>query len=183
MPALDDTNISRRAIEDNFQAFGFASRADIDVYEQLLSDGFALISKELARLDLLFVDTKFEFGYVTDAKGQEKLIYMDEVGTPDSSRLWDGARWRAGSVVENSKESFRQLLLDHFPREILLEPAQMAERQRLAASQPLPASMLMTMSEIYSQLAEKITGAPLALPEAAREEIVEVLGDYGLLQG
>lgn len=183
VPALDDTNISRRAIEDNFQAFGFASRADIDVYEQLLSDGFALISKELARLDLLFVDTKFEFGYVTDAKGQEKLIYMDEVGTPDSSRLWDGARWRAGSVVENSKESFRQLLLDHFPREILLDPAQMAERQRLAASQPLPASMLMTMSEIYSQLAEKITGAPLALPEAAREEIVEVLGDYGLLQG
>ena len=182
VPALDDTNISRRAIEDNFQAFGFASRADIDVYEQLLSEGFALISKELARLDLLFVDTKFEFGYVTDAQGQEKLIYMDEVGTPDSSRLWDGASWRAGSVVENSKESFRQLLLDHFPREILLEPQKMAERQRLAASQPLPASMLMTMSEIYSQLAEKITGAPLALPGAAREEIIEVLGDYGLLQ-
>ena len=24
-------------------------------------------------------DTKFEFGYVTDARGQRKLIYMDEV--------------------------------------------------------------------------------------------------------
>ena len=29
-----------------------------------------------------------EFGYVTDASGKRKLIYMDEVGTPDSSRIW-----------------------------------------------------------------------------------------------
>jgi len=27
------------------------------------------------------VDTKFEFGYVRDARVQRKLIYMDEVGT------------------------------------------------------------------------------------------------------
>jgi len=32
-------------------------------------------------LSQLFVDTKFEFGYVRDARGQRKLIYMDEVGT------------------------------------------------------------------------------------------------------
>ena len=33
----------------------------------------------------LFVDTKFEFGYVRDASGKRKLIYMDEVGTTDKA--------------------------------------------------------------------------------------------------
>jgi phosphoribosylaminoimidazole-succinocarboxamide synthase len=45
-------------------------------------EGFNVISEALAALDQVFVDTKFEFGYVTDAAGREKLIYMDEVGTP-----------------------------------------------------------------------------------------------------
>jgi hypothetical protein len=63
----------------------------------------------------VFVDTKFEFGYVTDKHGHEKLIYMDEVGTPDSSRIWDGPSYRAGEVIEKSKEEFRQQLLELFP--------------------------------------------------------------------
>ena len=41
------------------------------------------------------------------------VIYMDEVGTPDSSRIWDGAQYREGEIVENSKEGFRQMLLKH----------------------------------------------------------------------
>ena len=67
-----------------------------------------MISDELAKLDQIFVDTKFEFGYVTDRSGNQKLIYMDEVGTPDSSRIWDGPQFREGKVVENSKEGFRK---------------------------------------------------------------------------
>ncbi|MCY4472828.1 MAG: phosphoribosylaminoimidazolesuccinocarboxamide synthase [Kistimonas sp.] len=181
VPALDDTNISRRTIEENFTDFHFEQRSDIERYEKLLSEGVALISEQLAALDLIFVDTKFEFGYVTDAQGQEQLIYMDEVGTPDSSRIWDGASWRAGKVVENSKESFRQLLLEHFPRAILLEPQHMEERRRLAASQPLPTSVLLHMSEIYCNLAERITGVPLVLPKSPREEIIQLLTDYGLV--
>ena len=47
---------------------------------------------------------------LTDAKGARKLIYMDEVGTPDSSRIWDGAAYSEGKVVENSKEGFRKML-------------------------------------------------------------------------
>ena len=65
-------------------------------------------------MDQIFVDTKFEFGYVTDKAGKEKLIYMDEVGTPDSSRIWDGAMYKnENKVVENSKEFFRQMLMKH----------------------------------------------------------------------
>jgi len=121
VPEVDDVNVSRADIENNYVAFKFSNPGDIDTYEKLLGEGFAVISEELAKLDQVFVDTKFEFGYVTDRAGNDKLIYMDEVGTPDSSRIWDGPSYRDGKVVENSKESFRQLLLGHFPEpEILL---------------------------------------------------------------
>ena len=115
VPEIDDVNISRADMEANFEAFRFSKPSDIDRYETLLSEGFAVIGDELSKLDQIFVDTKFEFGYVTDANGEEKLIYMDEVGTPDSSRIWDGPAYREGKVVEKSKEEFRQLLLNYFP--------------------------------------------------------------------
>ena len=54
---------------------------------------------------------------MTDAKGVRKLIYMDEVGTPDSSRIWDGAAYKAGKVVENSKEGFRKMLQARGPNQ------------------------------------------------------------------
>ena len=115
VPAVDDVNITRKNIEDNFSAFNFKSVDDIALYEKLLTEGFDVISTALANIDQVFVDTKFEFGYVKDIAGNDKLIYMDEVGTPDSSRIWDGEQYRAGKVVQNSKEGFRQLLLNHFP--------------------------------------------------------------------
>ncbi|MDG2393847.1 MAG: phosphoribosylaminoimidazolesuccinocarboxamide synthase, partial [Thalassotalea sp.] len=101
VPAQDDVNITRKNIEDNFAAFNFKSAADIAVYEKLLKQGFDLISSELANIGQIFIDTKFEFGYVTDAAGNDKLIYMDEVGTPDSSRIWDASEYANGKVVEN----------------------------------------------------------------------------------
>ena len=106
-----------------------------------------MISDELAKLDQIFVDTKFEFGYVKDRAGNEKLIYMDKVGTPDSSRIWDGEKYRDGSVVENSKEVFRQLLLNHFEdSDILLDKTRMEERYALAKDNELPESMMMEVS-------------------------------------
>jgi len=137
-----------------------------------------MISDELAQIDQVFVDTKFEFGYVTDKSGQEKLIYMDEVGTPDSSRIWDGPAYRDGRVVENSKEDFRQLLLKHFPDpDILLNKDRMVERMQLARDNALPESVLMAISKTYVDIAEKITGQTLVLSENPKAEIVEILRD------
>ena len=139
VPEADDVNITRKNIEENFAAFNFRSADDIARYEQLLKEGFDVISAALEKLDQVFVDTKFEFGYVTDADGNEKLIYMDEVGTPDSSRIWDGEEYRKGKVVENSKEGFRQALLNHFPDpDILLNKERMDEREALARDNELP---------------------------------------------
>lgn len=183
VPEVDDVNISRSDIENNFSAFKFNNSADIDLYERLLQEGFDAISDELAKLDQIFVDTKFEFGYVTDRSGNQKLIYMDEVGTPDSSRIWDGPQFREGKVVENSKEGFRKLLLEHFPDpDILLDKNRMDERHALARDNALPESVMMSVSETYVSLAEKITGQPLPLSDNPKAEIIQILSEkYNLI--
>jgi phosphoribosylaminoimidazole-succinocarboxamide synthase len=183
VPEADDVNITRANIVDNYAAFGFRSAADVDQYEELLKEGFAVISNALAELDQVFVDTKFEFGYVTDAAGNEKLIYMDEVGTPDSSRIWDGPAYREGKVIEKSKEGFRQLLLNHFPDpDILLNKDRMPEREALARDNALPAEVLMDVSRTYLNIAEKVVGHTIELSDNPKAEIIAILRDqYGLI--
>lgn len=183
VPEVDDVNITRANILDNITAFNFRSADDVALYERLLTEGFNLISSELEKLDQVFVDTKFEFGYVTDKAGQEKLIYMDEVGTPDSSRIWDGPSYRNGKVVENSKEGFRQLLLNHFPDpDILVNKDRMEERSALARDNVLPVEVMMEVSETYKSIAEKITGETLVLSDNPKAEIIAILRDrYDLI--
>lgn len=179
----DDVSITRHDLQAHYRAFNFRCRQDIDRYESLLQAGFNVISQALAELDQVLVDTKFEFGYVTDANGHEKLIYMDEVGTPDSSRIWDGPAYRRGQIVENSKESFRQFLLNHVPDpDILLNKERMAERESLARNHALPLQSFMELSATYVRIAEKITGQPLSISDNPKAEIIAVLNDhYGII--
>jgi len=184
VPEVDDVNISRTDIEKNLQAFNFKCLEDVDLYEKLLKDGFSVISEALAAMDQIFVDTKFEFGYVTDDAGKEKLIYMDEVGTPDSSRIWDGPKYRdEGKVVENSKEAFRKMLLSHFPDpDILTNKDRMGERTKLASDHLLPQEKLLEVSKVYTDIAEKITGQALEISENPKEDIIRILDEkYGLV--
>jgi phosphoribosylaminoimidazole-succinocarboxamide synthase len=108
---------------------------------------------------------------------------MDEVGTPDSSRIWDGAQFREGNVVENSKEGFRKLLLEHFPDpDILLDKNRMDERYALARETALPESVMMSVSDTYVGLAEKITGQSLPLSDNPKAEIIQILSEkYNLI--
>ena len=183
VPEVDDVNITRHDLQAHYPAFNFRAPEDIDRYENLLRAGFNVISQALARIDQVFVDTKFEFGYVTDARGQEKLIYMDEVGTPDSSRIWDGRAYRRGEIVENSKESFRQFLLNHVPDpDILLNKERMPERITLARDHALPQQAFMALSETYLDIAEKITGLRPVISDNPKAEIVAILNDkYALI--
>ncbi|WP_456297248.1 phosphoribosylaminoimidazolesuccinocarboxamide synthase [Vibrio sp. AK197] len=183
VPEADDVNISRQNIEENYSAFNFASPQDIAHYEKLLKDGFTVISDALQQVGQIFVDTKFEFGYVTDRSGQEKLIYMDEVGTPDSSRLWDQKAYSEGKIVENSKEGFRQFLLNHFPDpDILLNKERMPEREALARDNALPLDALMAVSKTYTDIAETITGKPVVMSNNPKQDIIDILqAQYGLI--
>ena len=183
IPEIDDVNITRKSLEAYYSSFNFNTADDVNDYETLLRKGFSVIANALANLDQILVDTKFEFGYVTRADGQEKLIYMDEVGTPDSSRIWDAAAYRDDRIIENSKENFRQFLLNLFPDpDILLNQKRMAERQALATNNALPEAVLLDLSATYQDIAEKITGKKLITPDNPKHEIVEILGsEYGLI--
>jgi phosphoribosylaminoimidazole-succinocarboxamide synthase len=183
VPEADDVNITKENIENSFAAFNFRSKEDISHYEKLLQQGFDVISQALSNIGQIFVDTKFEFGYVTDAQGTEKLIYMDEVGTPDSSRIWDEKAYSQGKIVENSKEGFRQFLLNYFPDpDILLNKERMPERAALARDNELPLEAMMDVSKTYINIAEKIIGKPLHLSDNPKQEIIDILDKkYGLI--
>lgn len=183
VPEIDDVNISRFDIEKNYPAFNFNSVDDILHYEVLLKEGFDVINQSLKNINQIFVDTKFEFGYVKNSNGDQKLIYMDEVGTPDSSRIWDAEQFEKGKVVENSKEVFRQALLKYFPDpDILVNKNRMKERGALAEDNLLPEKILDEVSNTYIDMAEKIIGTSLPTCDDPESEILDVLNsNYSLI--
>jgi phosphoribosylaminoimidazole-succinocarboxamide synthase len=183
VPEADDVNISQQVIAQQWQALGFECADDVARYQQLLAEGFGVISDHLASIGQLFVDTKFEFGYVSDASGASELIYMDEVGTPDSSRIWSAADYRNGRTLERSKEGFRQELLRTVPDpDVLLNKDRMDERQSLARELCLPAQVFLDVAQTYRAVAEDILGVPLQVPEQPEAEIIDVLhADFGLI--
>ncbi|MEH6445806.1 MAG: phosphoribosylaminoimidazolesuccinocarboxamide synthase [Oceanospirillaceae bacterium] len=184
VPEIDDVNISRENIVNNLLAFKFNSIEDVDLYEKLLSEGFNLITEQLAAVSQIFVDTKFEFGYVKDLAGNDELIYIDEVGTPDSSRIWDTKAYDQGTIVENSKEGFRQMLLKSVPvPELLLAKDKMTERLAMASEFLLSEEDILAVSNTYTSIAQTITGEVVIVPADPKAEIIEILDrDYGLIE-
>lgn len=104
-----DENISKEEII----AQGIVSAEDYAVVEQYTRALFARGSEIAAQKGLILVDTKYEFG-----KRDGKVILMDEIHTPDSSRYFYAAdyqkRFKAGEPqVQLSKEFVRQWLIDN----------------------------------------------------------------------
>ncbi len=69
-----------------------------------------------AERGIIIADTKFEFGRVrgTGREGRDKVILVDEVLTPDSSRFWPADRYEPG----HGQPSFdKQPLRDHLDAE------------------------------------------------------------------
>ncbi|MEK6896089.1 MAG: phosphoribosylaminoimidazolesuccinocarboxamide synthase [Nanoarchaeota archaeon] len=183
VPEKEDTPITREQLVEHWKAFGFKHPEDVKVYERRLREGFGLISSRLERAGQLFVDTKLEFGYANFpevVQGPPEMIYIDEVGTPDSSRMWDAAEYRAGRVVENSKEGFRRFLLQNLDQDVLLRGSRMEERRNLAANYRVPVDVMMATSATYTKMAELITGKPLPTIGNTREGIIQVMSEYGL---
>lgn len=104
-----DENISRKEII----AQGIVSKEDYEVMEQYTRALFAKGTEMAAAKGLILVDTKYEFG-----KRDGKVILIDEIHTPDSSRYFyaDGyqERFEKGEPQRQlSKEFVRQWLIDH----------------------------------------------------------------------
>lgn len=183
IPEEDDVNITRQQIVDNYEAFGFKSKSDVDVYETLLSDAFSLTERDLGVNKKLLADMKLEFGYVKNADGRLKMIYIDEPVTPDSARIWDADAYSAGNVIEESKEGFRQFLLkmSGIDPDILKNKKRMNERIKVAEEYRVPTDVMMEVAETYRSIAETIIGNPVPKIENPREEILNTLSGYGLV--
>ncbi|MBS7410088.1 MAG: phosphoribosylaminoimidazolesuccinocarboxamide synthase [Candidatus Limisoma sp.] len=104
-----DQNISKEEII----AQGIVDRDDYETMERYTKALFERGSRIAAEKGLILVDTKYEFG-----KRDGKVILIDEIHTPDSSRYFyaDGyqERFEAGQPQRQlSKEFVRQWLIDH----------------------------------------------------------------------
>ncbi len=78
---------------------------------------FSFGTKEAAKQGLILVDTKYEFGVLTEKTGTKRLILADEIHTQDSSRYWMlnsyRARYEAGEDPDMlDKEFVRRWLIE-----------------------------------------------------------------------
>jgi phosphoribosylaminoimidazole-succinocarboxamide synthase len=178
VPEFDDAPVSEAALRRHYAAFGFAVEDDVDRCREAMLQGFECLAAGYARLDELLVDSKFEFGYAPNAAGEEELIYMDEVATPDSSRIWTRADWERGAPREHSKEQFREALLNWVPDpSLLLDSARMDERTAFASEQRLPDAFFEDLSATYCAIAERVTGQPAAPLDRPREAMLDILNE------
>lgn len=175
---VDDAPVSPQRVCEHYAAFGLRSPDDLAMCERALREGFALIEARLAAQGNLLVDTKFEFGLAPAVGGGTELIYMDEVGTPDSSRIWERTDWAKGAPLEHSKEQFREALLAWVPdRELLLDADRMAERSAFAGRTPVPEAFFANVAETYTAQAKRITGKIPDAGDRPRAAILDLLNE------
>lgn len=57
---------------------------------------YSFAAEKAARAGIILADTKFEFGFLGD-----RIILIDEIFTPDSSRYWPADRYREGEPIDS----------------------------------------------------------------------------------
>ena len=134
-------------------------------WEILKNYTFALFEKgkELAQKQgLILADTKYEFGKI-----EGKIVLMDEIHTPDSSRYFfsDG-------FEERQTRGERQLQLSkEFVREWLIANDFMGKTGQTVPE--MTDEWIETISKRYIQLYEKLIGAPFIREELSELEMIE----------
>jgi phosphoribosylaminoimidazole-succinocarboxamide synthase len=110
------------------------------------------LGEELAREQgIIIADTKFEFGRDKDGR----IILIDEVMTPDSSRFW---------AVDAYKPGQPQASFDKQPLRDYLDVERRAGRWNGdAPPPPLPASVVDATSKRYLEAYRRVTGAELKI--------------------
>jgi len=95
---------------------------------------------------IIIADTKFEFGI-----DEDRLILIDELLTPDSSRLWDAYQYEAGHPQPSyDKQPVRDWLVA-------------SGWNKEPPAPDLPSDVITTTTERYLKGYERITGRKLAL--------------------
>ncbi len=96
---------------------GVADRVGGDLAEELRRRSIDIYTRAAAHAlscGIILADTKFEFGELPDGR----LILIDEVLTPDSSRFWPLDAWREGGAPPSfDKQYVRDWLEAHWDKE------------------------------------------------------------------
>jgi len=138
-----DENISKEEII----AQGIVSAEDYEVMERYTRRLFEIGTKMAADKGLILVDTKYEFGKLDD-----KVILIDEIHTPDSSRYF----YAEGYAERFAKGEPQRQLSKEFVRQWLIENGFMGK-----AGQKVPEmtdEICRSISERYIELYEHVTG-------------------------
>ncbi len=140
-----DENISREEII----ARGLVSEADYTQIENYTRALFKRGSDMAAEKGLLLVDTKYEFG-----KREGKVILIDEIHTPDSSRYFYADGYQ--ELLQAGKPQ-RQLSKE-FVRQWLIEQGFTGQAgQKVPEMTP---EFIQSVTERYIELYEHVTGKP-----------------------
>jgi phosphoribosylaminoimidazole-succinocarboxamide synthase len=150
-----DEDISREEIIRR----NLVSASDYAMLEKYTLALFARGREIAAKHGLILVDTKYEFGLL-----DEKVILMDEIHTPDSSRYF----FADGFEERQQKGEKQQQLSKEFVREWLIANNFMGKE-----GQTVPAmsdQWVETISRRYIQLYEQVIGEPFRPQPLSDEE-------------
>lgn len=117
-------------------------------------------TKICERAGIILVDTKYEFGLDSDGR----LILIDEIHTPDSSRFW---------IKKTYRERFAKgLEPQNFDKEFLR--LWYAKRGYKGDGKPpkMPSSLAKQVSRRYIQIYKKITGRKLKIDKSLSENLI-----------
>lgn len=138
-----DEDISR----EDIIAKGIVSKEDYEQVEKYTHALFARGTEIAASKGLILVDTKYEFG-----KADGKVILMDEIHTPDSSRYF----YADGYQEKFEKGEPQKQLSKEFVRQWLIENGFMGKEGQQVPE--MTDEYCETVSQRYIELYEDITG-------------------------
>ena len=122
-----------------------------DMLERMTRTIYAVGEKSSREHGIIIADTKFEFGRDKDGK----IILIDEVMTPDSSRFW---------AVDAYRPGWPQASFDKQPLRDYLDIERRAGRWNGdAPAPPLPASVVDATSKRYLEAYRRVTGTELKI--------------------
>jgi phosphoribosylaminoimidazole-succinocarboxamide synthase len=134
--------------DENISFAGMASQIGAAMATQVRDLSLAIYRRALAWSEprgIIIADTKFEFGLAEGA--DEKLLLIDEVLTPDSSRFWPQEDYRPGGP---QKSYDKQYLRDYL---------ESLGWNKQPPPPPLPADVIANTRARYLQALEVLTGA------------------------
>lgn len=163
-----DEDITREEI----LAQGLVSQEDYEVLEKYTKALFQRGTEIAASRGLILVDTKYEFGKTKDGK----IVLIDEIHTPDSSRYFYGE----GYEDRQAKGEPQKQLSKEFVRQWLIENGfQGLEGQEIPE---MSKDKINEISDRYIELYENITGESFVksdvstIMERIEKNVVDFLG-------